>query len=154
MNETMIQGKTRRSPDGAFASVGAVRQSGGSLPIYICNGCGDEVVWATSQRTGRKYLARVHHGYLGQRFYVAASLHDCAKRRSEIDAGLWEASWKIDNDHHFAYLFHLMDEHDEQGHPVPVESCRRCERELALGIVRCGHEECDGEPCSLVGSGR
>lgn len=47
--------RTTRVPN-RFASEGGVRQEG-SLPLYICNGCGREVVWATSTKTGRKYLA-------------------------------------------------------------------------------------------------
>lgn len=58
-----------------FAGVGAVRQSSGSLPIYICNECGADVVWAESKRTGRKYLVTVSVGYKGQRFYVGANVH-------------------------------------------------------------------------------
>lgn len=69
--------KTRRSPDGTYATPGAVKQAGGKLPIYICNGCNREVVWAESQRTGRKYLANISHGYLGQRFYIGANVHKC-----------------------------------------------------------------------------
>lgn len=69
--------KTRRSPDGIFASVGAVNQTGGPLPIYICNGCERDVVWAESKRTGRKYLANVGRAQNGGRFYIAASLHKC-----------------------------------------------------------------------------
>lgn len=71
--------RTHRSPDNTFAGVGAVHQTGGSLPIYICNECGRDVVWAESKRTGRKYLANVSRGYLGQRFYIAANVHDCKR---------------------------------------------------------------------------
>ena len=79
MPATTKAARTRRSPDNGFASVGAVRQSGGSLPIYICNTCGREVVWCESKRTGRKYLANVRSGHLGQRYYIAANVHgDCA----------------------------------------------------------------------------
>lgn len=60
------------------AGVGAVRQGGGRLGVCLCNACGREVVWATSARTGRKYLANVSRGYLDQRFYVGADLHKCA----------------------------------------------------------------------------
>jgi len=126
--------KTRRSPDGAYASTGAVRQHGGSLPIYVCNTCGREVVWATSTRTGRKYLANVAHGYLDQRYYVAASVHGTTcetemRRRAEA---LAEADWKLESEHHYAFHFMLMDEHDEQGHETFVPQCRRCERAAAL----------------------
>lgn len=79
MPTTTKPARTRRSPDQGFASTGAVRQNGGSLPIYICNTCGGEVVWCESKRTGRKYLANVRHGHLGQRYYIAANVHgDCA----------------------------------------------------------------------------
>lgn len=58
-----------------YAGPGAVRQSGGSLQVYSCNECGGEVVWATSRRTGKKYLANVSRGHNDQRFYIAANLH-------------------------------------------------------------------------------
>lgn len=74
--------KTTRSRDGMYASQGAVRQHEGSLPIYVCNDCGREVVWATSSKTGRKYLANVSTGYLGQRFYIGASVHRCDRSRT------------------------------------------------------------------------
>ena len=74
--------RTRRGE--GFASAGAVRQHGGSLPVYVCNACGDEVVWAESKRTGRKYLVTVRTGYHGQRFYVGSDLHprDCVEQRA------------------------------------------------------------------------
>lgn len=72
--------RTRRADDGGYATVGAVRQSGGSLPVYCCNTCNQEVVWATSQRTGRKYLCNVSYGYHHNRYYIGADLHDCQKR--------------------------------------------------------------------------
>ena len=79
--------RTHRSPDGAFASTGAVSQTGGSLPIYVCNECNRDVVWAESQRTGKKYLANVFRGYRDQRFYVAARLHKCT------DDAEWAATY-------------------------------------------------------------
>ena len=76
---------TSRVPN-AFAGQGAVRQNGGTLPVYRCGECYGEVVWATSARTGRKYLANVFSGYHRQRYYIGASLHGkvCAKRKSEV----------------------------------------------------------------------
>lgn len=75
---------------GGFASEGAVRQNGGSLPIYVCNECGADVVWATSKRTGRKYLANISHGYNGARFYIGANVHQDdptdARTRSYFEA--------------------------------------------------------------------
>ena len=78
---------TTRVPD-AYASQGAVRQNGGSLPIYRCGDCGADVVWVTSARTGREYLANVFSGYHRQRYYIGASLHgkECAERVAEYDA--------------------------------------------------------------------
>lgn len=70
--------RTRRAADGGFAGTGATAQHGGTLPVYVCTRCGKEVVWATSRRTGRKYLANVSHGYLDQRYYVGSSLHSDA----------------------------------------------------------------------------
>jgi hypothetical protein len=77
---TQPQGRTRRSPDGAFAGTGAVRQHGSALPIYICNQCGNEVVWAESKRTGRKYLVNISHAYNGARFYIGSNVHQCSPR--------------------------------------------------------------------------
>jgi hypothetical protein len=70
--------RTRRNPDGMFITGGAQTQDG-SLPAYICNTCNAEVVWATSTRTGRKYLVSVYRGYQGQRFYVKRQPHTCPK---------------------------------------------------------------------------
>jgi hypothetical protein len=84
------QPRTRRAPDNGFASVGAVRQVGGTLPVYVCNACDTEVVWATSKRTGRKFLAQVSRGYMQQRYYVAASVHTderCQRRQDEHQRG-------------------------------------------------------------------
>lgn len=48
----------------------------GTLPLYECTTCGREVVWATSTRTGRKYLADVYQGQV-VRYYVKRSPHKC-----------------------------------------------------------------------------
>ena len=80
--------RTSRIPN-EFASQGAVNQNGGTLPLYRCNACRAEVVWATSKRTGRKYLCGVRHGYLGQRYYVGADLHTnaiCEARNADVEA--------------------------------------------------------------------
>jgi hypothetical protein len=84
---TSTAAKTSRIPD-RYASQGAVRQNGGNLPLYTCNACGGEVVWAESKRTGRKYLCTVRKGYHGQRYYVGADVHprDCAEQRAARDA--------------------------------------------------------------------
>jgi hypothetical protein len=71
--------RTYRVPTDGSAGVGAVRQVGGGLPIYRCTLCDGQVVWAESKRTGRKYLANVSHGYMGQAFYVGANIHDCLR---------------------------------------------------------------------------
>lgn len=124
--QTTPTGRTRRSPDGAYAGTGAVRQHDGKLPIYICNTCGREVVWATSSKTGRKYLANISRGHLDQRFYIAASLHDCGPelRRRE------QAARDAETNAHYAFLFTLVDEHDETGHPVAERMCPLCEAGL------------------------
>lgn len=74
--------KTQRIP-GAFAGTGAAHQHEGSLPVYRCNACGDEVVWCQSRRTERRYLVNVSTNYKGARFYMGHNLHpkDCAERR-------------------------------------------------------------------------
>lgn len=77
--------KTTRIP-GKFASPGAVNQHGGSLPLYRCNTCKREVVWAESKRTGRRYLVNASEGYHGQRFYVGADIHRCGDAAPLEDA--------------------------------------------------------------------
>lgn len=51
----------------------------GDLPLYQCNTCHGEVVWATSSRTGRKYLCNVYQGTV-VRYYVKRSVHQCQDR--------------------------------------------------------------------------
>ena len=71
---TIATGRTRRGS--GFASPGAVRQNGGSLPVQVCNRCGREVVWATSSRTGRKYLVTVSYRRSGGgRYYIGSNIH-------------------------------------------------------------------------------
>lgn len=73
--ETTTTSRTRRGS--GFAGPGAVAGQGAALPIYICNGCGHDVVWAESKRTGRHYLASVSTGRQGQRYYIGANVHNC-----------------------------------------------------------------------------
>jgi hypothetical protein len=88
--------KTTRSPDGMFANEGGVAQEG-PLPLYVCNACREYVVWATSSRTGRKYLVTVQRGYHGQRYYNKRNVHprDCAERKAARDAEI-AAAFGID----------------------------------------------------------
>jgi hypothetical protein len=81
MTSTTQAPKTERVP-GAFAGTGAVRQSGGSLQVFRCNGCKREVVWVKSQRTQRHYLCNVRRGYNDQRFYQGNDIHEsgCAEK--------------------------------------------------------------------------
>lgn len=74
MTDTKKQPRTRRSSDNGFAQEGAVAQDG-RLPVYVCNACQREVVWATSRKTGRKYLVNVTRGYHHQRFYMKHNAH-------------------------------------------------------------------------------
>ncbi len=83
--------KTSRTSRGkGYAGEGGVRQHGGSLPVYVCNTCGSEVVWAESKRTGRKYLVNVSYGQKGQRFYMGHNVHpsDCTLADREREAVL------------------------------------------------------------------
>jgi len=73
---TQRPARTRRDPDRGSVSEGVQRQDG-TLPLYLCNTCGRRVVWATSRRTGRKYLVNVSTGAGGSDFYAKADLHDC-----------------------------------------------------------------------------
>lgn len=67
---------TYRSQPETWATGGAVTQEG-KLPIYVHAACGQEVVWATSSRTGRKYLVNISRGYLDQRYYNKRNAHHC-----------------------------------------------------------------------------
>lgn len=87
--------RTTRIED-QWAGPGANRQEG-PLPIYSCNTCHGQVVWATSRRTGGKYLVNVRQGYLQQRFYAKHDLHDCYqpnKRGDGVDPALVAARIK------------------------------------------------------------
>lgn len=69
------QPRTSRVPN-EFASAGAVNQEG-NLPLYTCNKCHAKVVWATSKKTGRKYLVtcyRKNSDYVTY-FYIKNSIH-------------------------------------------------------------------------------
>lgn len=59
-----------------YATPGAVNQKGGSLKIMWHNECGEQVVWVTSQRTGRFYLVNVRENYNGARFYMGHDIHN------------------------------------------------------------------------------
>lgn len=63
----------------ATVSGGAQRQDG-PLTRMICNGCGHDVVWATSSRTGGKYLVDVLHGVVAD-YYSKRALHRCDAHR-------------------------------------------------------------------------
>ena len=60
-----------------YASPGGVRQHGGSLPIRTCKTCAEDIVWVTSQRTGKSYPVNISRGYHGQRFYMGHNVHRC-----------------------------------------------------------------------------
>ena len=76
----------------AYASGGAVAQDG-SLKVYYCGKCGSRVVWATSARTGGKYLVNVFDKHNGGMHYVKNQLHTaefCKKEISETTATVEE----------------------------------------------------------------
>ena len=74
--------------DTLYASPGAVSQRGGSLKVCNCATCGNEIVFPTSARTGRRYPAEVSTGYRGQRFYVGANVHRCAEVMAKRQAAI------------------------------------------------------------------
>jgi hypothetical protein len=152
--------KTTRSRENVWIGTGAVRQHDGKLPLYICNACGSEVVWATSTKTGRVYLANVSHGYNGARYYVAANLHDCARvlaYRDQMDQARIDREIQEEDAHAAIYLMNMEERAHEAGAHVDVSlDCPEClfalrvaQREAAKAAEegRCGHEACDGEPC-------
>lgn len=76
-----------------FAESGAAAQEG-LLPLYACNACGGRVVWATSSRTGRKYLANAYLFGGGGYYYNKRSVHtdeDCANTARRREARNEEA---------------------------------------------------------------
>lgn len=56
-----------------FADEGSARQEG-SKPVFSCS-CGQPLVWVTSNRTGRKYLAECFARASSSLYYVKASPH-------------------------------------------------------------------------------
>jgi hypothetical protein len=67
-------------------STGGVRgHSGGDTNLYVCNTCQSEVVWATSARTGRRYLCNVRRSYNDGRFFQGNDLHNCNEVITERD---------------------------------------------------------------------
>lgn len=67
----------------AYASGGAVAQDG-MLKVYYCGKCGSRVVWATSARTGGKYLVNVFDKHSGGMHYVKNQLHNAESCKREI----------------------------------------------------------------------
>ena len=63
-----------------YVGEGAVRQDG-SLKLMRCQ-CGQDVVWATSKRTQRKYRVNVSRGASGARFYAKRNVHKCDEYRA------------------------------------------------------------------------
>jgi hypothetical protein len=61
-----------------YASSGAVKQDG-PLLICICKTCGDEIVFATSRKTNKKYPVNIRRGHLDQRFYMKNDIHKCER---------------------------------------------------------------------------
>ena len=68
----------------AYAHDGAVAQDG-ALKVYHCGKCKSRVVWATSTRTGGKYLVNVFDKKSGGMFYVKNQLHTAESCKNEIN---------------------------------------------------------------------
>lgn len=85
MSTTRTTAYRNHNNNTTYISGGANYQDG-NLKLYVCNTCRREVVWATSTRTGRKYLANVYQGESNARYYVKASAHEC-KPALDIPAG-------------------------------------------------------------------
>jgi hypothetical protein len=115
---------TRTRRGSGFASPGAVKAQGETLPVYICNRCGREVVWAESKRTGRRYLVSVSRGYNNQRYYVGADLHSdeaCAGIISDREKRI---AWDEEQEERAARL-------RKQGDEVIARTLAEVERRLA-----------------------
>ena len=74
-----------KTHDLGFASGGAVSQDG-PLPIRECKRCGEQIVWAKSNRTGNNYPVNISTGYMHQRFYVKSDVHNCDEVESKREA--------------------------------------------------------------------
>ena len=85
-----VMAKTQTQKLG-YASGGAVAQDG-MLPVKHCKRCdeagfpGQEIVWATSKRTGRAYPVNVTHGYHDQKFYMKHNVHKCDQVQADHQA--------------------------------------------------------------------
>lgn len=112
---------------------GGANEQDGKLKLYTCNTCHGEVVWATSTRTGNKYLANVFTSpHSGARFYVKASAHEC-KPALDIPAGPTEAHIRSLNAQVDA-LFEIREDALEAGDTDTYEKARAKSRELRAKI--------------------
>lgn len=66
-----------------YASGGANAQDG-ALPIRKCKNCPGGIVWATSNRTGKRYPVNISYGRSNQRFYVKTDFHKCGEVLAKI----------------------------------------------------------------------
>lgn len=77
----MSTGRTTAAKTNGHATYisGGANTQDGNLKLYTCNTCHRPVVWATSTKSGRVYLADVFEGQSGARYYVKASAHQCVR---------------------------------------------------------------------------
>lgn len=121
--------RTRRNERGTYATGGAVNQDG-DLPIYDCTTCGNEVVWATSNRTGRRYLVNVSRGEQGRRFYMKHNVHDCARIMADREAArdaADDASTVAEDIAHvrrLRYIYTAFITEDGAGNPHPFDTSK------------------------------
>jgi len=66
-----------------YASGGANAQDG-ALPIRKCKNCPGDIVWVTSNRTGKRYPVNISYGRSNQRFYVKTNFHKCDEVLAKI----------------------------------------------------------------------
>ena len=78
---TLRSGRTQRTT-GLWIG-GGLNNQDGALEVVFCNRCGNHIVWATSNRTGKKYRVDVRISERGNRYYVKSDFHQCDDRDIE-----------------------------------------------------------------------
>ena len=115
----------------AYAHDGAVAQDG-ALKVYRCGKCKSRVVWATSARTGGKYLVNVFDKKSGGMFYVKNQLHtaeSCKKEINETTVTAEEISVLVAKERRYA----IMDVTTELEFRTYQDVLRKSHRSIATG---------------------
>lgn len=79
---TLTSGRTERTT-GLWIG-GGLNNQDGALEVVFCTRCGHHIVWATSNRSGKKYRVNVRISERGNRYYVKSDFHQCSDEAIEI----------------------------------------------------------------------